>query len=80
MHAEEEHKISLHKSNTCAVYVPGRYRLLESERGISEQFEVGNGIPQGSASSPFLFTVLAHTLYQQVLSELPSELHCTEMT
>ena len=47
---------------------------VKSKRGISEQFEVGIGLHQGSALSPFLFITLVDTISQDVRTELPWEL------
>ena len=44
------------------------------QRGISEHFEVGIDLHQGSALSPFQFIMLVDTLYQDVRTELPCEL------
>ena len=44
------------------------------QRGISEHFEAGIGLHQGSALSPFLFIMLVDTLSQDVRTELPWEL------
>ena len=41
---------------------------------MSEHFEVGIGLHQGSALSPFLFIMLVDTLSQDVRTELPWEL------
>ena len=43
-------------------------------RGISEQFEVGIGLHQCSALSPFLFIMLVDTISQDVRTDLPWEL------
>ena len=47
---------------------------MKSKRGISEHFEVGIGLHQGSALSPFLFIMLLDTISQDVRTELPWEL------
>ena len=47
---------------------------MKSKRGTSEHFEVGIGLHQGSALSPFLFIMLVDTIYQGVRNELPWEL------
>ena len=47
---------------------------VKSKRGISEHFQVGIGLHQGSALSPFLFIMLVDTLSQDVRTELPWEL------
>ena len=47
---------------------------MKSKRGISEQYEVGIGLHQGSALSPFLFIMLVDTISQDVRTELPWEL------
>ena len=72
MHAETEYPRDVHK--TSAGYVPGRYYLRKVKRGTTEHFEVGIGLHQGSALSPFLFTMLVHTISQDVRNELPWEL------
>ena len=52
----------------------GATTRVKSKRGISEQFEVGIGLHQGSALSPFLFIMLVDTISQDVRTELPWEL------
>ena len=52
----------------------GAITRVKSTRGISEQFEVGIGLHQGSALSPFLFIMLVDTISQNVRTELPWEL------
>ena len=52
----------------------GATTRVKSNRGIIEQFEVGIGLHQGSALSPFLFIMLVDTIYQDVRTELPWEL------
>ena len=52
----------------------GAITRLKSKRGIIEQFEVGIGLHQGSALSPFLFIMLVDTISQDVRTELPWEL------
>ena len=47
---------------------------MTSGRYGSEQFEVGIGLHQGSALSPFLFIMLVDTIYQDVRTDLPWEL------
>ena len=47
---------------------------VKSKRGMSEHFEVGIGLHQGSALSPFLFIMLVDTISQDVRTELPWEL------
>ena len=52
----------------------GATTRVKSKRGISEHFEVGIGLHQGSALSPFLFIMLIDTISQDVRTELPWEL------
>ena len=52
----------------------GATTRVKSKRGTSEHFEVGIGLHQGSALSPFLFIMLVDTLFQDVRTELPWEL------
>ena len=52
----------------------GATNRVKSKRGISEQFEVGIGLHQGSALSPFLFIMLVETISQDVRTELLWEL------
>ena len=52
----------------------GATTRVKCKRGISEQFEVGIGLHQGSALSPFLFIMLVDTISQDVRTELPWEL------
>ena len=52
----------------------GATTRVKSKRGISEQFEVGIGLHQGSALSPFLFIMLVDTISQDVRTDLPWEL------
>ena len=55
----------------------GATTRVKSKRGISEQFEVGIGLHQGSALSPFLFIMLVlvvDTISQDVRNELQWEL------
>ena len=52
----------------------GATTRVKSKRGISAHFEVGIGLHQGSALSPFLFVMLVDTIYQDVRTELPWEL------
>ena len=52
----------------------GATTRVKSKRGISEHFEVGIGLHQGSALSPFLFIMVVDTLSQDVQTELPCEL------
>ena len=47
---------------------------MKFKRGMSEHFEVGIGLHQGSALSPFLFIMLVDTISQDVRTELPWEL------
>ena len=47
---------------------------MKSKRGTNEQSEVGIGLHQGSARSPFLFTMLVDTISQDVRNKLPWEL------
>ena len=47
---------------------------VKTKRGMSEHFEVGIGLHQGSALSPFLFIMLVDTISQDVRTELPWEL------
>ena len=47
---------------------------MKYKRGISKHFEVGIGLHQGSALSPFLFIMLIDTLSQDVRTELQWEL------
>ena len=47
---------------------------MKSKRGTSEHVEVGIGLPQGSALSPFLFIMLVDTIYKDLRNELPWEL------
>ena len=52
----------------------GATTRVKSNRGISEQFEVGIGLHQSSALSPFLFIMLVDTISQDVRTDLPWEL------
>ena len=52
----------------------GATTRVKSKRGMSEHFEVGIGLHQGSALSPFLFIMLIDTISQDVGTELPWEL------
>ena len=52
----------------------GATTCVKSKRGASEHFEVGIGLHQGSALSPFLFIMLVDTISQDVRNELPWEL------
>ena len=52
----------------------GATTRAKCKRGISEQFEVGIGLHQGSALSPFQFIMLVDTISQDVRTELPWEL------
>ena len=52
----------------------GATTRVKSKRGISEQFEVGIGLHQGSALSPFLFIMLVDTISQDVRNELQWQL------
>ena len=52
----------------------GATTRVKSKRGMSEHFEVGIGLHQGSALSPFLFIMLVDTISQDVRTELPWEL------
>ena len=47
---------------------------VKSKRGTSEHFEVGIGLHQGWALSPFLYIMLVDTISQDVRNELPWEL------
>ena len=51
----------------------GATTRVKSKRGMSEHFEVGIGLHQGSALSPFLFIMLVDTISQYVRTELPWE-------
>ena len=71
----------MRKRNIPEVYIrlvldmyQGATTRVKSRRGISEHFEVGIGLHQGSALSPFLFILLVDTIYQDVRTELPWEL------
>ena len=46
--------------------VQGATTSVKSKRGTSEHFEVGIGLHQGSALSPFLFIMLVDTISQDV--------------
>ena len=73
VHAETVYPRGVHKIS--AGYVPGRYRIcVKSKRGTSEHFEVGIGLHQGSALSPFLFIMLVDKISQDVRNELPWEI------
>ena len=52
----------------------GATTRVKLKRGISEQFEVGIGLHQCSALSPFLFIMLVDTISQDVRTDLPWEL------
>ena len=52
----------------------GATTRVKSNRGIGEQFEVGIGLHQGSALSPFLFIMPVDTISQDVRTDLPWEL------
>ena len=52
----------------------GATTRVKSKRGMSEHFEVGTGLHQVSALSPFLFIMLVDTISQDVRTELPWEL------
>ena len=52
----------------------GATTCVKSKRGTSEHFEVGIGLHQGSALSPFLFIMLVDTISQDVRNDLPWEL------
>ena len=52
----------------------GATTRVKSKKGISEHFEVGIGLHQVSALSPFLFIMLLDTISQDVRTELPWEL------
>ena len=52
----------------------GATTRVKSKRGMSEHVEVGIGLHQGSALSPFLFIMLIDTISQDVRTELPWEL------
>ena len=52
----------------------GATTCVKSKRGTSEHFEVGIGLHQGWALSPFLFIMLVDTISQDVRNELPWEL------
>ena len=52
----------------------GATTCVKSKRGTSEHFEVGIGLHQGSALSPFLFIMLVDTIFQDVRNELPWKL------
>ena len=71
----------MRKQNIPEVYIrlvqdmyQGATTRVKSKRGISEHFEVGIGLHQGSALSPFLFIMLLDTISQDVQTELPREL------
>ena len=52
----------------------GATTRVKSKRGISEHFEVGIGLHQGSALSQFIFVMLVDTIYQDVRTGLPWKL------
>ena len=58
MHAETEYTRGVHKTRACMYQ--GATTRVKSKRGISEHFEVGIGLHQGSALSPFLFVMLQY--------------------
>ena len=67
----------MRKRNITEVYIrvvqdmyQGATTRVKSERGINEHFEVGIGLQQGSALSPFLFIMIADTISQDVRTEL----------
>ena len=72
MHAETDYPRGVHKIS--AGYVPGATTCVKSKRGTSEHFEVGIGLRQCLALSPFLFIMLLDTISQDVRNELPMEL------
>ena len=59
-------------SHRCIVQdmYQGATTCVKSRRGTSEHFEVGIGLHQGSALTPFLFIMLVDTISQDVGTEL----------
>ena len=49
----------------------GATTCVKSKRGMSEHFEVGIGLHQGSALTPFIYIMLVDTIAQDVRTELP---------
>ena len=68
MHAETEY------TRLVQDMYNGATTRVKSKKGISENFEVGIGLHQVSALSPFLFIMLVDTISQDVRTELPWEL------
>ena len=71
----------MRKRNIPEVYIrlvqdmyKGATTRVKSKKGISEHVEVGIGLHQVSALSPFLFIMLVDTISQDVRTELPWEL------
>ena len=52
------------------MYEGGRTRVRTS-RGATNDFYVGMGMHQGSALSPFLFTLVVDELTKEIQDELP---------
>ena len=49
----------------------GAITTLRSAAGLTEDFKVGVGLYQGSALSPFLFTIIMDNLTENIRKEVP---------
>ena len=49
----------------------GARAAVRSSAGLTEEFEVGVGLHQGSALSPFLFAIVMDKLTEEIRTELP---------
>ena len=68
--------LHLAKTSECYVRVvmdkyDGARIVLRSSAGLTEEFEVGVGLHQGSALSPFLFAIIIDKLTEEIRTESP---------
>ena len=68
--------LRLAKASECYVRVAmdmydGARTAMRSSAGLTEEFEVGVGLHQGSALSPFLFAIVMDKLTEEIRTESP---------
>ena len=68
--------LCLAKTSECYVRVvmdmyDGARTVVRSSAGLTEEFEVGVGLHQGSALSPFLFAIVMDKLTEEIRTESP---------
>ena len=75
--------LHLAKTSECYVRVvmdiyDGARTVVRSSVGLTEEFEVGVGLHQGSALSPFLFVIVMDKLTEEIQTESPWDMMFTD--